>query len=403
MKKMLSVFFSLLLLLCLFGCSKIQVAQYTPTVDLTDPFVGFRKESTRTVDLESYTRIALAELEDYQSKYADYGETCYFDTLEPEQQTVYHIIQYAMDHAMPCLFIDKRVLPDIESEMELILHCLALDQPLLEQNLHWSYGVATVEISNPILAAGANGQSVTGIVLEISEFTTEKMEKKEQALLVAGQILKDLPATATPREKAEYLYRYLGANVEYHVAEDRGPERDYLYDALVERKTLCDGFANAYSLLCNMAGVPCVEKEYTNKDGSGHTWNAVFLDGVWYNVDATAAKESNDGNSLLTHFCFPDELLKTAADYEDRAPKCEKYLVPPDVTVSNIAEVGALVKTAWNTVKETDRDYVVVRFPDGEQTKDVMQEISNALRCGISYYCEKTRTGEAIYYILLKE
>ena len=407
MKKFISLLLALLLSIsCLSGCVNILLPEYTPSIDLAEPFIGFRAESKRGVDLETYTRVDLADLETYESPLASYGASYYYDTLQPQEQTLYRIVQYAMDHAMRCLFIDERVLPNIEEEVDLILHCLALDHPLLEQNLYWSHGMATVEFPNPNPFSKAPGQSVTGVILDISEFSPEKWAKKEQAIQKAEEILQDLPADGTDREKAEHIYRYLGNNVEYFVAEDRGPERDYLYDALLEGKTLCDGFSNAFSLLCNMAGIPCVEKMHTQKedeaDRSGHTWNAVQLGGIWYNVDATGAKEVKEKHPRLVHFGFADEMLEHSVDYEDRAPKCEDYLQPPDVIITKSGKAGSMVKDAWKTVKKTGRAYVIARFPDGKQTDSVMQKIANSLGKGFSYYLETTQTGEAIYYIFPK-
>lgn len=404
MKKWIAMLLALLLACgCLSGCEEIPMPEYTPAIDVTEPFIGFRAESQRGIDLESYTRVELSLLENYTSVYGDYGETVYYDTLTPQEQTVYRIAQYAMDNEMRCLFIDARVLPEINDRITEILHCLALDHPLVEQNLYFTYGMADITIPNPNPFSQEPGQTVTGLVLDVSEFTAEKLEKKKSAIVAAERILKDMPANVEDARKAEYLYRYLGTHVEYYIAEDRGPERDYLYDALVEGRSLCDGFTNAYSLLCNMAGIPCVEKMYTptlaSSEQSGHTWNVVLLDGVWYNVDATAAEEVAGEHPRLSRFAFSDELLEYEVDYEDRAPKCEEDLIPPDVTVTKSSKAGSQVKKAWKTVKKTGRAYVIVRFPGGEQKSSVMQKIANSLQKNIAYYHDVTHTGEAIYYI----
>ena len=194
--------------------------------------------------------------------------------------------------------------------------------------------------------------------------------------------------------------------MEYFNAGDWGEERDFLYDALVEGKSICDGFANAYSLLCNMAGIPCIEKQYTpgdaDGDWEGHTWNAVYLDGAWYNVDATGASEVKDKYPTLMNFGFSDAYLEYPVDYEQRVPKCESNLIPPDVTVAKTSKAGSQVKSAWKTVKKTGRKYVVVIFAGGNPQKSVLQKIANSLRKDITYVSKVTRTGQAIYYIFPK-
>ena len=67
--------------------------------------------------------------------------------------------------------------------------------------------------------------------------------------------------------------------------------------------------------------------------------------------------------------------------------------------MTKTSQAGKQVKNAWKTIKKTDRKYVIVRFPDGEPKKSVMQKIANSLQRGITYISKVTRTGEAIYYI----
>lgn len=407
MKKQLTFILALLLIFsCLAGCEDVPMPEYTPAIDLSTPFIGFRLEKTKQADLEGYDRVELEDVLAHVPEYAGYGATVYFDTLTQQEQTIYRIVQYAMDHCQPCIFIDNRLLEEVSVEVEEILYCIALDNPLLEQNVNWQYWGADYVIPNPNPFSNEPGEKLSGIILEVKEFTQEKLEKKKSAILTAERILKDMPANVEDWRKAEYLYRYLGTHVEYFNAQDFGAERDFLYDALVTGKTLCDGYANAFSLLCNMAQIPCVEKMYTPPEDSdekaGHTWNAVLLDGIWYNVDATASVEVAGDHPHLSRFAFSDELLEYTVDYEKRAPKCEEDLIPPDVTVTKSSKAGSQVKKAWKTVKKTGRKYVIVRFSGGEQKSSVMQKIANSLQKDITYYVDITRTGEAIYYIFPK-
>lgn len=407
MKKGIALLLALLLSVsCFAGCENIPIPEFTPAIDVSEPFVGFRAEKTKEADLEGYERISAELFDTYESEYAAYGATVYYDSLTQQEQRVYHIVQYAMDHSQPCIFIDDRLLEGIGEDLEEILFCLALDHPLLEQNVNWQYWGADYMIPNLNPFSKEPGERLSGVILEIKEFTPAKLEKKKSAILAAERILKELPVTESDEKKAEFLYRYLGNHVEYFNAEDWGEERDFLYDALVEGKTLCDGFANAYSLLCNMAGITCVEKMYTPpqdaEDREGHTWNAVYLDGAWYNVDATGSAEVKDKYPTLMNFGFSDAYLEYEVDYEQRVPKCESNLIPPDVTVTKTSKAGSQVKSAWKTVKKTGRKYVVVNFTGGEPKKSVLQKIANSLRKDITYVSKVTRTGEAIYYIFPK-
>lgn len=51
--------------------------------------------------------------------------------------------------------------------------------------------------------------------------------------------------------------------------------------------TVCEGYAEAFQLLCQREGIPCITVVGT-ADGGGHAWNYVQMeDGVWYAVDLT--------------------------------------------------------------------------------------------------------------------
>lgn len=64
-----------------------------------------------------------------------------------------------------------------------------------------------------------------------------------------------------------------------------------IYGALVEKKCVCEGYTRAFKYLADMAGINCVliQGTATNTEGKTekHAWNAVYLNGFWYLLDAT--------------------------------------------------------------------------------------------------------------------
>lgn len=61
--------------------------------------------------------------------------------------------------------------------------------------------------------------------------------------------------------------------------------------ALLDGRAVCDGYAKAFKLLCDRAGIPCVIVAGNAEQGEGqepHAWNYVQMeDGLWYAVDVT--------------------------------------------------------------------------------------------------------------------
>lgn len=137
----------------------------------------------------------------------------------------------------------------------------------------------------------------------------EALEKK------AGEIISAvIKPGMTDRQKAEALNNYVAQNVHY----DFKGYQDYqagknvyhlqtAYTALVEGKGICQGFARAYKLLCDKAGVPCVVLFGTTRQfGTAHAWNRVKLDGKWETVDS-----SNPALAInhVGSFCIPQDVV----------------------------------------------------------------------------------------------
>ena len=56
------------------------------------------------------------------------------------------------------------------------------------------------------------------------------------------------------------------------------------YGAFVNHNAVCQGYALAFKVLMDRAGIPCC---YVSSDAINHAWNMVRLDGNWYHVDVT--------------------------------------------------------------------------------------------------------------------
>lgn len=114
--------------------------------------------------------------------------------------------------------------------------------------------------------------------------------------------------------------------------------------ALVNRLAVCDGYAKAYKLLCNKAGIECevvYGKAATNGDSNiGHAWNIVKIDGIWYQIDVTfddpiVSNISNgeyEAGRNLTHdyYLLTDDIIYLDHTPDDKSvvPKCtsSKYV-----------------------------------------------------------------------------
>ena len=120
-----------------------------------------------------------------------------------------------------------------------------------------------------------------------------------EAEAAAEEIMELVSPSMSDYEKLKIFHDYLAVNVE---SSTDSPEADSIYGALVNKKALCEGYAKAFSYLCNLAGIEnMIVTGYTNV---AHMWNMVKLDGNWYHVDVGWDKPSDTLAEL-----YPDMVL----------------------------------------------------------------------------------------------
>ncbi len=96
------------------------------------------------------------------------------------------------------------------------------------------------------------------------------------------------PTGDTPYERVLSIHDYICTLTTY----DTTGEYVYsAYGALIDHRAVCEGYAEAFKLLCDANGIDCVLVSGTGITSTGrenHMWNYVCMeDGNWYAVDAT--------------------------------------------------------------------------------------------------------------------
>ena len=108
-------------------------------------------------------------------------------------------------------------------------------------------------------------------------------------------------------ETALFFHDYLVTHIYYTPDSERESDGGFpsvchnAYGALMEGDAVCQGYALAYKLLLNQAGIECVTVSSTEMK---HMWNAVELDGQWYYVDATWDDPTPDQEGRCRHTYF---------------------------------------------------------------------------------------------------
>lgn len=351
-------------------------------------YVGISNKDTYNNEVYFKT---LDEISDYENKQNYYSSEIYYNELNSQEKFIYDTYKYAFENNITHLFFQESLVSKCNYSLEEILKMFALDTPVMEQNLVCGEDGCSYTIDNKFLYKSVE-REMKGSYINIDNFTKERTAKKQKAIEHAEKIKFDFKEDMSEFDKAKAIYTYLGENVEYVNDDSQDQEKvimktHYLYEAICKKKTNCDGFANAFSLLCSMNGIKNFEKMDKPKKGeTGHTWNVVLLDGVWYNVDATGAKEvtADDwSKDLFSRFAYSDKVQTQKHIFSKITPDCKDDTIFVGCTLNSCDEEGAVKKVA-EAYRNSEDDFFVVIVKKGtdDEINDMMQDVAYYIYAG---------------------
>ena len=97
-------------------------------------------------------------------------------------------------------------------------------------------------------------------------------------------------ASGSDYDKILQVHDWIIDNLEYESNIENSNVYN-LYGALIEKKAVCEGYAEAFKYILDEMRIPCilVSGTATNSEGTTerHEWNYVQIDNKWYAVDST--------------------------------------------------------------------------------------------------------------------
>lgn len=159
--------------------------------------------------------------------------------------------------------------------------------------------------------------------------TKEQTKKVDEA--IASVIRKLNLSKKTEYEKIKAIHDFIIKNATYDVEA----QRNSAYDNLINRSSVCQGYALVTYKMMKEAGIDC---RIITGEGKGvsHAWNIVKLDGCWYNIDCTWDDPvSSDKKSHLEYTYF----LKSNAEFSDhiRDPEFDSVLFNEKYKMSEVS------------------------------------------------------------------
>lgn len=142
------------------------------------------------------------------------------------------------------------------------------------------------------------------------------------------------------------FHDYLVENVSY--ANSVNNESTSVIGALLSHKAICEGYAQAFKLLCDQVSLPCIfvsgKAQPLNRLEERHAWNIVNVNGGYSHIDVTWDASAKDGKrNCYDHFNLTDTDI--SADHTwDRTllPSCTSsncgYYYKNNLCVKDLAE-----------------------------------------------------------------
>ena len=113
--------------------------------------------------------------------------------------------------------------------------------------------------------------------------------------------------SGTTRETVIAIHDFLCSHITYQIDEST-EEDDHCIGAILNGEANCDGYSEAFMLLCGLKNIPVkmVTGDSLNNidllNDPSHMWNLVFMDELWRGVDVTW--DDNDKNGTISYENF---------------------------------------------------------------------------------------------------
>ncbi len=93
----------------------------------------------------------------------------------------------------------------------------------------------------------------------------------------------------TDEEKVKAIYKWMIHNFEYDYECEPLIQYFNVRKTLNTRKGICYDFSHLFAALCRSQNIPCYVVDGDKRDNAQyhHTWNRVYFDSSWWNIDVT--------------------------------------------------------------------------------------------------------------------
>lgn len=195
-----------------------------------------------------------------------------------------------------------------------------------------------------------------GIKVNISAepvYTPDEYTEIYQKLISCANRIRAVPAfNGDFFKKISYIHDYLAGEITY----DKGlpsarsqREIHTIVGALLNNACVCDGYARAMRLLCDLSQISCIVVTGIGKTESGgerHAWNIVKHQGAKYQIDTTWDSNLADSDSVSRLFFLRDDSMFARDHVWDRNfyPSCSSDYPRKEPAIANQRDLNLLIR-----------------------------------------------------------
>lgn len=291
---------------------------------------------------------------------SDKSDSYAYTLLSDEEKALYDTVLTAVKGLKPRINFKQ----PIELELLISVYSMIFGSETNLQYMEATFKYDSDPVSIMILSYTETADSVKG-------FQTET-EAMAALIILESEGLSNY-------EKLKHFHDRLIESCDYDLEEKY---QMYAYGALVLGRATCQGYANAFALLCSAAGIKNILVKGTA--GEAHMWNKVKLGESWYNVDVTwddPDKAGTPGLILYDYLLVPDEDLsarKLSPSLVEHPPAdslANNYYNKNNLLVTSSGEAKNLLYNVYLDAVAEGKTYVSIKCDSAETYSAVVTDL----------------------------
>lgn len=243
------------------------------------------------------------------------AEKYYYSLLSEEEKTIYEEIAAGLKEEKEKITVRGQRAERVNEIYQMVL----MDYP----EFFWCDGSCET-----VSYEGENGYSVLSPTY--TSAGEERKMRKQQIETAVQECLNIIGIDGSEYERIKRVYEYIINTTEYEL---EAPDNQNIYSVLVNKRSVCAGYARTMQYLLEKMGIYSIYVIGTASGQEAHAWNIVQCDGAFYHVDTTwgdpvflKQEQREDAKTIsYDYLCCPDSELSVthtvSADYT--YPACD--------------------------------------------------------------------------------